>query len=36
MLAAILQAKGRSAIEHILNIDHLPGPGILIATNGKV
>lgn len=36
MLAAILQANGRSAINHILNIDHLPGPGILIATYGKV
>lgn len=36
MLAAILQANGRSAIKHILNIDHLPGRGILIATNGKV
>lgn len=36
MLAAILQANGRSAIKHILNIDHLPGRGILIAPQGKV
>lgn len=36
MLAAILQANGRSAIEHILNIDHLPGRGMLIVTHGKV
>lgn len=36
MLVAILQANGRSASDHILNIDTLPGPGILIATDGKV
>lgn len=36
MPAAILQANGRSAIKHILNIDHLPSHGILIATHGKV